>query len=160
VPQAMIVLGKIKPMTLAAFGIVAFRIAAVVVMTRWWGLTGTAWAMVAASAVQAPVFMRMASRELDIKYGAMVSATWRTIVAIAAMVIGGLGFAELCQSAQMGSQLTAVLDAIVSGALYLAVHLLLWSLAGKPEGVERDLLRLINTRLVSRLRVLRLPGAA
>ena len=144
----------------AAFGIVAFRIAAVVTLTHWWGLTGTAWAMVAASAAQAPVFLRMASRELGVDLGTIVRATWRTVVAVAAMVAGGLGFAELCHSAHIPDQIAAILDAAVSGVVYVAVHLLLWALSGKPEGVERDLLRLIGARLGGRLRILRSLGTA
>ncbi len=158
VPQGLVVLGKIKPMTIATFGIVAFRVTAVVLLTRWWGLTGAAWAMVAASALQAPIFLRMAIRELGIDIGAMIQATWRTIIAIAAMVVFGLGFLELCRSMHMQDQIAAMLDAVASGALYLAVHLLLWTLSGKPEGVERDLLRLIGARLGTKLAFLRPSG--
>jgi len=131
-----------------------------VTLTHWWGLTGTAWAMVAASAAQAPVFLRMASRELGVDLGTIVRATWRTVVAVAAMVAGGLGFAELCHSAHIPDQIAAILDAAVSGVVYVAVHLLLWALSGKPEGVERDLLRLIGARLGGRLRILRSLGTA
>jgi O-antigen/teichoic acid export membrane protein len=157
VPQAQIVLGAVRSMALASLAILLLRIAAVIVLTQYYGLAGTAWAMVLASAIQLPVFFRMAMRELKISLADIFHAVWRTVLATAIMAAGASLLGDFFRTTPIPDQAAAVIIATISGVAYLACHILFWVLARKPDGVERELLRLALSSLGKRA-IARAPG--
>ncbi len=150
VPQAQIVLGSVRSLALASLAILILRIVAVVVLTTYAGLSGTAWAMVIVSTIQAPVFFRLVMHELKITVADIFRAVWRTVLATAAMAASAWIVGDFLLSKPLPYQADAIIVAVTSAFIYLACHTLLWILAQKPNGVERELLRLGLSRFGKR----------
>jgi riboflavin transporter FmnP len=108
------------------------------------GLKGAAVAVILAVAVQQLLFLLAVSRRTGSGIGEILRETWRPFVATAAILAAcGLGWGQ-----HTGGTVAAVRTLLVAcpaGALLYTVTLLgIWFAQGRPEGAERDMLRLLG----------------
>ncbi len=112
-----------------------------------WGLEGAALARLAVSVAILPVMIGFVSSACGIRASRMYGDLWRPVFA------GLIMFAVLSQITPevIGSIALTLLVKILAGiVLYPASVLILWQLAGRPNGIEREAARLISARLAQR----------
>ncbi len=115
------------------------------------GLAGAAWALVVMSCIALTLSYAITLRALAIPVSHLAAAVWRSWVAAGAMAVAlhGLFGMELSWLAIPAVQL---LFGVLSGAvIYLAAHLAVWWVWGRPDGAERLLLKALaglRTRLL------------
>ncbi|MCW3476891.1 lipopolysaccharide biosynthesis protein [Limobrevibacterium gyesilva] len=114
------------------------------------GLVGAAVAVAVAMAVEQGLYARVTFRQFDLRPGDLLRATWRSLLATAAMAIAlhatGLGWHRAGAGGwppATGLGLGVVLGAMV----YVAVLLASWLAAGRPAGAELDALALLRRLL-------------
>jgi peptidoglycan biosynthesis protein MviN/MurJ (putative lipid II flippase) len=111
-----------------------------------YGPVGAAVALAIASAARASLLWFFTARLLSITAKTLVFATWRTFVAIGVM-FSGVSWLEplLFSHAAFGTALLDLLILSASGAvLYVAAHLILWQVSGRPQGPETATLSLLR----------------
>ena len=122
----------------------AFRIPAAIVLIHLYGLYGALAALVLADVLLACVCMVAVRRVIDLSPAAQLWAARRGLAGAAAMV------AAIQALRQVTPEPDSILTALSSLALilpvaaltYLAAHLAVWSLSGKPTGIEEVGLRM------------------
>ncbi|HJU19495.1 MAG TPA: lipopolysaccharide biosynthesis protein [Stellaceae bacterium] len=110
------------------------------------GLKGAALAVILATATKQLLYLVTLSRRIGSGIGALLKQTWRCLVATAVMAGAlaglGLGWAPGAAGA-VGAAHNLIIAAGAGALLYTAALLGLWLAQGRPEGAERDLLRLL-----------------
>ncbi len=147
--SAFIALGK--PSIFAkinAFHVVALLIC-LVALTPSFGAHGAAWGYVIAAIAALPVNFYYITKFLGLRAIDVVAGLWRPLAATAVMFVTGKLFGPELTSAAVSSADAVVPLAIcvASGAAtYVVADILLWMLAGRPDGAERWMLsQLQNT---------------
>lgn len=117
----------------------ALQLAALVPLTKAYGVTGAALAYLAAAVIMIPASLGVVLRMLSIRATTFVKEVWRPIVA------GGLMYAgiwALLSSAPTPTTTLAALPKFIAAvglgvAIYVSTVLALWMLCRKPAGAER-----------------------
>ncbi len=141
---------------LAVFGL-AFMIPGIYLGAVHGGLVGAAWGATGAIAIRTSVSVTLVLHLLRIHPFRIVRATWRSGLATVVMAGAVLGLKEAWPvSPDTGVLLGQFLSAVAVGAVvYVASHLCVWRLAGKPEGIEGHaivLIRRVGAKIKSRVR--------
>jgi O-antigen/teichoic acid export membrane protein len=113
------------------------------------GATGAATAFLVAAAVSLPINIGFVLRELDISVSRVIGLTWRSVFAATVMYVGVQ--ASIPYLSFGGGVVGLVLAVSLGAALYLAVTLVAWRLAGMPDGPETDLQSLLPPTLRAKL---------
>jgi O-antigen/teichoic acid export membrane protein len=127
----------------------AFRFAVVVCLVSLGAATagtlGAAWAMVATACITQAVFWRIIQRRLDLSFAEIRRYFIRPIVSSAIMTLAILVLQGLLPPGHsLASSMLRLVGGIATGGVAYGISLfVLWRLAGKPEGAERQLLDLI-----------------
>jgi lipopolysaccharide exporter len=108
------------------------------------GLAGAAIAVAASVVLEQALTVAMALRRFQVDPRALISRIWRPVAAASAMAAvlraGGLGWSD-------DRHVTSLIAAVTAGAaVYTAVLLGSWLLAGRPRGAETDLMALLFRR--------------
>jgi len=118
--------------------------AAVLVPLLFWGTTnygvsGTAWALVAAAFANLCLALWIVSRTLELPLILLLARTWRSLAAAAIMAaaLAALMSGGLAATNAIGSAIVLVIFVPAGFVIYLLSHLALWRLAGSPDGIER-----------------------
>ncbi len=140
--SAHAMLGRLAGITLA--GAVA-RITLLALLIPGFGLTGAAIAAALGVTLEQALTVATALRRLRVDAAGLVRRIWRPLLASAAMAAGlastGLGWSA-------DDSVPTLLIAVASGsAIYAAVLLVSWRLAGQPSGAETDVLALLRRTL-------------
>lgn len=102
------------------------------------GVEGIAIARLATAAVFAPLAYWAVCRALGISVGRVAAVLWRPLTAASAMFFA---VRALHSDAVASTALRLVSDIATGTAVYIALSVLLWWLAGRPEGAERMIFR-------------------
>jgi lipopolysaccharide exporter len=153
--SAYLALGRTRLQPIVGAVHVAVLIPSMLLLSRWWGVIGAAYAELGASIVSIAVSYALLLRVLKLPARAYVTVIWRPVFAAAVM-----GFSVDWAVREISARFTSLLPvfqlavAIALGiAVYGLVLMLLWYLAGRPRGAESFL----QERLAD---VLRLPRRA
>lgn len=116
----------------------------VIVASRVGGLVEVAMAATFVSALFVPISLVVLARIFGVPLARILAVLWRPVVAAAVMAAAILSIpvAELSHATRL------ILHVGAGGAVYATVILVLWRLAGMPEGIEKALV----TRLAARFR--------
>jgi PST family polysaccharide transporter len=140
-------LGQPRMIALAGAIQVALLLPMLLYATLYFGLNGAAWAvLIHAVALGLPITYWIVCRTTTVRASDIVEASWRPVVACAVMYGTVRAFLAIVDAPPtfLGS-LLALLAACAIGALtYSASVLLLWLLAGRPEGPETFFLNRIK----------------
>jgi lipopolysaccharide exporter len=127
---------------------IAFLIAGVVAM----GFIGAAWGIFASAAIDCSIVLVIINRVLNVRFGELASLTHRTALAAAAMVAAVLAVNGGWPSAGTDFDSTARLlfgNAALGATVFVLTQLVCWLLAGRPDGPERMLQKLLRRRAVA-----------
>ena len=137
--SAHALLGRLVGITLA--GAIA-RIALLALLIPGFGLTGAAIGAAVAVVLEQALTVATALRRFHVSAAALARRVYRPALAAAAMAavlaVCGTGWAD-------NGSVLALLEAVAGGAaIYAAVLLASWALAGRPPGAETDVLALLR----------------
>jgi O-antigen/teichoic acid export membrane protein len=120
-----------------------------VILTPHHGATGAAWAYVIAALGALPVNLFNIARFLRVRIRDYAGAVWRPLVSAALMYGAGRTWGPVLPpgaSTSMQALLPFLACVAFGAAAYIAAEVLLWVAAGRPEGAETWLLRLLRLR--------------
>jgi lipopolysaccharide exporter len=125
-----------------ALAAAAGRIALLLLLTPLFGLVGCALAASAGMLLEQGLTLRAALTRFDVPARALLRETWRPASASLAMAtaLAGVGLGWTDDTAVSSLIQASLLGAIV----YLATLVATWLAAGRPEGAEADVLRLLR----------------
>jgi O-antigen/teichoic acid export membrane protein len=137
--SAHALLGRLVGITLAGSGV---RVVLLLLLIPRFGLTGAAAGAAVAVVVEQALTLATALRRFHLDAATLVRRVWRPVLAAAAMAavlaISGAGWSD-----DPGS--LGLIEAVSGGAAtYVAVLLAAWCMAGRPDGAEADVLRLLR----------------
>ena len=101
--------------------------------------------------VEQSLYFIITVRQFHVRVKDLLRGTYRSILAGAAMAVGLLGFGIGFVSYSDGFASHLAIAATAGAAIYVAVLAIVWQVAGRPDGPERDLIAVIS-RLTSKLR--------
>jgi len=112
------------------------------VLTAWLGVIGAAWAFLSMIVALMFVTYTLLLRALGLSSLALLKTFWRPLVGIVVMAVAVQRLsADWTVAAELADQALRLTGAVGLGATtYAGVVLLLWLLAGRPEGAERIVL--------------------
>jgi len=143
--------GQARSTFLLAGMSVAIRIPLMIALVYAWGLAGAAMAVAIAVMIEQSLFLWQTMHLLSIRIIDLLACTWRAMIASLAMVgcLSGLGMAWTTGGDTPGfSNVEDLAARCAIGAAAYGVSLsLVWLLAGRPDGVERQILMLVRNRL-------------
>jgi lipopolysaccharide exporter len=137
--SAHALLGRLVGITLTG---AAVRVALLTLLIPGFGLTGAAIAAAVAVLLEQVFTVATALRRFRVGVGTMIRQVWRPSLSACAMAAAlascGLGWSG--DPSPLG-----LITAVITGtAIYAAVLLLSWLLAGRPAGAETDILALLR----------------
>lgn len=117
-------------------------------LTHGLGLQGAAWCVFAAQGVIVPCSMFLLSRQLDIGWADRARVTWRPLLGTAALAVSLYEATRITGTAANAFEAAWQLALLtpVAALVFLGCVWLLWCVAGKPPGVERQLVDLLRRR--------------
>jgi O-antigen/teichoic acid export membrane protein len=143
--------GKVRDSFLLSSVSVAIRVPLMIALAYFWGLAGAAVAVAISLAIDQGLFLWRTMHHLAIKFGDLLACTWRAMVAslVMAACLYALGLAWTPGGDRPGwSNLEDLLTRCALGAVvYGTVLMLAWLLAGRPDSIERQVLRLVQGRV-------------
>lgn len=144
VGPVLLTLGRTKLLSQLALTNLALLSVLVIGATLIAGPIGAASGIAFTSAIMLTIYVAVTLNVLSISVRKLVNRIWRTVIAVAIMV---LAVRELCivLAANMPSSTVAGLAAAVAvgSVTYITAHLIIWRLAGLPPGPERDIVSVI-----------------
>lgn len=111
------------------------------------GIVGAAATVAAMAALDAALHIRAVIRYLGVRWRHILAQTWRSLLATAMLAIllaaTGLGWVSAPPSAT-ASAMHLLLATVTGMGFFVASLAMLWYLAGRPDGAEAALLRLVR----------------
>ena len=127
-------------MAVAWYGCISFAVA--------FGLNGVAWALLGVvTMVSLPMMWRSVSRVLDMSVMRILERFWRPVTASAFMYVTVVQFIDLGLLADTALVFQILAAVFVGIFAYLASVVALWGLVKMPEGGERIIWSMVQTRL-------------
>lgn len=133
----------LRPQVGVQLGSIVLRLVAMVALSTAYGLIGAAIGASLAFALENIWYTGLALGRLGQDWGAALRQLWRPLLASSGMAGGlwGLGLGWRHGSAAFGDMLAALAVGVAGGAMiYAVMTMMLWCLAGCPDGAERDAL--------------------
>lgn len=151
----LLALGKPRILVYLSLSALAYGIPMMIFGTQWYGLEGAAWAMVIITAINGPITAFVVSRTINVRFGVLATAIWRTILSLAAMSAFVLLLLRYWPDVPvLNHPVAMLLGGAAGGAIaYIATHLGLWLLSGRPRSAEAEVLRLAGPYLPARFRL-------
>jgi lipopolysaccharide exporter len=144
-------LGLGKPRLLVWLGAthVAIMLTVMALLLPKLGLVGAAWAYVAASSVVLPLQLGILQQVLRMSPMLWVKRIWRPVVAVLTMHFCVVELQIALEVPQTtGARILDLLFVILCGVVgYVGAALVLWLVAGRPNGPEQYLLNAVRSRL-------------
>jgi O-antigen/teichoic acid export membrane protein len=132
---------------------VAVQLAALIPLTKAYGVVGSALAYLVTAAVMIPLSLGVALHMLKISVLNYVAKIWRPIVAAVVMYLGVAQYLRFITAPDTAKAATHLLIAVALGvAIYVMLTFGLWVLCGKPPGAEQVALARVAQTLRSKLR--------
>ena len=135
--------GMLRTIFAVTLGAMLLRLALLTGFAPGGSLAVVAWLVTVATAVEQAAYLVLTAQHFGVGMGAMLRTVHRSLLGTAAMAGGllwlGLGFVAVADrfALHLAEQVAA------GAALYAAAMLGIWTLAGQPDGPERDLLGVV-----------------
>ncbi len=125
-----------------------FRFPATILGIAVLGLAGAVHALIASEVLLAGICLLSVRRLLGLGLPWLMARIWRSVVSGAAMaLVLALALRWLPHGPGMLPAVLTILALVpLGGAVYAGVHLLAWSLSGRPEGLEDQALSVLTRR--------------
>lgn len=115
------------------------------------GLMGIVYARVLSNVISTVLNLNLATRMIGVSVTKQLFNQWRTVLATLVMVFGVMALNGAIGAGERFSDIAQLALTIPTGALlYIGSLFLLWSLAGRPQGAEAEIARLLG-RVMGRL---------
>jgi lipopolysaccharide exporter len=127
----------------------AIRIPLILAGLHFGGFAGVVYARVLSGTMGIGLNIDIVRRIAGISWRSQLAGPLRSLISAAAMTAAVLAIGGLVDPGQDSISLAAeiALKAAVGAAVYVACHILLWLVAGRPDGPERELLNVSRTIL-------------
>jgi O-antigen/teichoic acid export membrane protein len=149
-------LGKPEIAPIFSFVFLAIFVPLLIVLTKAYWLMGAAWSMVITSAILLPINYAFVFRLLQLRLQVFFAHVWRPLVGSLSMYVVVRAFIQVVDGTRASSMFGMIglfLMAVLIGAvMYTVTVLILWRLAGSPDGSEY----IVSSKLLDCLR-LKLP---
>ena len=110
-----------------------------------YGLTGAIYAASSAGMFHMTMQLFLYAKVANDAFWRPIAVAWRSIAGVMGMAVWFLGVRQsLIPLDQVPIFFRLVLDIAVGGTLYVATHLLVWIAVGRPDGVERRVLKMVD----------------
>jgi O-antigen/teichoic acid export membrane protein len=150
---AVIALGAPHLVTAMWVARLAMLIPALIIATEKWGVAGTAWAVLAVTAVITPLSFAVVLPRLELRARHIIGEVWRPFVATAAMYYFVIETIHWLRAHGADSQFALLFAGVLAGIVcYAAAIIVLWALAGRPVGAESLIHGWASSWLRTRLR--------
>jgi lipopolysaccharide exporter len=117
---------------------VAVQVVALLFLAKLYGLIGAAIAFLVTAAIMIPLSLGVILHMLNIPVSMFLARVWRPIMAAGAMYVAVHFYVQFVGAAAGFGAAMHLLAAIAIGAVtYVALILLLWTMAGRPHSAER-----------------------
>jgi lipopolysaccharide exporter len=147
----------LRPMFRVQIFAVVVRLGLMISLVPRFGLIGAAIGVALGTITEHILYLRMALRRLQITTATVVPYVWRGVVATVIMVAGtfeaGLGWHNVPDTMTAVSNIGSTIPLGI--AIYAGASLILWLVAGRPEGPERDIWQMVRKILERPVEVLR-----
>lgn len=145
----LLALGKTRIMALGQSIGSAFAIPLIFLGMHYWGVYGVAWAVVASEALTTSIAIGFVLRELGGKVPMVLRPLWRSLGALIAMTAAVLWVGDLFAHGEgvIAHSLELLVEGLVGVSVYVAGLLVLWRLAGMPDGPEKHTIAAVRQRL-------------
>ena len=120
--------------------------------TAYYGVSGAAWALVAAALANLCQALWIVSRTLELPLILLLARTWRSLAAAAIMAaaLAALMTGGLAATNAIGAAIALIVFAPAGAVIYLLSHLALWRLTGSPDGIERQVMEFLVRAILRR----------
>jgi lipopolysaccharide exporter len=144
-------LGTPRVTTFLTLGYVALFLPLLVILTARSGATGAAWAHLLTALIFIPASLAVIFRRLHLRPSAFGRDVWRILVSVAAMgaAVSSL-LSGLSTAGTLAQHWILAVCVSVGAVVYAACVVLLWWLAGRPDGAERLIFNYLAERLGGR----------
>ncbi|MEJ2629715.1 MAG: lipopolysaccharide biosynthesis protein [Acidihalobacter sp.] len=154
--QAFAVHGWMKALLKVTLVFGLSQIAILIVMILMFGMPGIALALIVGSIANGLVYFVVTMSRLQISWRVLLSRVWRSFVAAmlmtAALNAAGFGWFDLHTTSNGWPLAWQLCEIIALGTVtYSSSLLVLWLLAGRPDGPERELLNCVRSYIFGRL---------
>ncbi len=146
---ALVATGQPIAATRTNFVFVVVMLSGMLVLPRFFGPMGAALAMVSASVITIPLYLRQLSKYAGVRVASFFRAVLRPGLASAAMIGAVRAALPPYHTGMAGGRAVATLAAgVLLGAVaYVAMLLALWAMMGRPDGAERQVYSRVAPRL-------------
>jgi lipopolysaccharide exporter len=147
----------LRPMFRIQVFSVVVRVALMVGFVSRFGLIGAAFGVALGTAAEHLLYLGMTLRRLHIGVGDLLRHIWRSVLATGVMAasIAGLGLGWTSVPDATAAISNILMTVPLSVTIYVVSSALLWVMAGRPAGAERDLLDALRKSCERLMRVLR-----
>ena len=130
---------------------VAVMIPGIILLAHKFGPIGAAYAVFIASIICTPIYLWQLRRYAGVGYKDWLRVVMRPAIASAAMVsiVRMVSPHYVLGMASSHAGLILVADVVIGATFYLVAILSLWSLMGRPDGAERQVLSRVSSRIPS-----------
>ena len=145
----LMALGQVRGLFFRALALLAIRPVLAYTMLTSMGMAGLPWAVGAAIGVQVVLDSWMIRRSLHFSLGVWVTRTWRPYVSvgITALALAALLPTQLPPSDMAQALLKLLITFAIGAPTYIVSAFTLWTLSGRPDGLEATLDRHLRQRL-------------
>jgi O-antigen/teichoic acid export membrane protein len=142
--------GKVRDTFILNTLSVSLRIPLMIGLIWKWGLLGGAFAVAISLLVDQSLYLWRTMRQLDITFAALFQRVWRALVAAIGMVAClawlAMAWTEGSESAGWSTIHDLLVRCATGAVVYSAILLATWYLAGRPDGIEQQVLTLVGER--------------
>lgn len=142
VGQVLMALGRPEIETRSTAWTMVVRIAALILALPYLGAMAAPWALVAGASLRSLLLWRAACALLQLAWREIIAVIWRPILGVSIMAL----LLPLLESSLFGANwdpndwIQMGFRVIAGAAIYVCTVLLLWRIAGTPEGAEVSIL--------------------
>ncbi len=131
-----------QPRKLALLGglFVILLVALIIPMTERYGPIGAAWAYIITCLIVNPIQYAFVFRLIELKVSQFLGILVRPVVSTGVMYGSVYMLIKWMATTSLALGLQLLFAVMAGGLIYLTMGLLMWFIAGKPDGAEQDLL--------------------
>lgn len=141
-----IALGTPKTNTLIVFSGAMIMLGSMGILVPQFGVTGAAYAAIVTAALSTPLNLFITAKKLGFSLLEIIGAIWRPTIATACMVVSTTWLCEYLTNNGLDFNIAVwlALKVFLGVITYMAAYFVMWAMAGRPEGPEKLLFRLVH----------------
>lgn len=144
--QAIIMVdGQTKTMFMRNLAVAVVQVPLIILGLQYYGFAGAIAARVAATIFHTYLSLKIAARMVNANWWHALFVGWRSFAAAGVMILTVLAVGSLLgpQDGFMDVLFQGAIKVSLGGLAYAISHAIMWHIAGRPEGFEQQILKLI-----------------